>query len=63
MKETHQARLSHEMHAFRVELEIHKTVAVVQLQLKLPEHFEPQKAGNLRPGLAAHVGEVERDDA
>ena len=51
--------LSHErIHALGVILEIHKAVAVVQFHLKLPEHRKPQKAGNLRPGVAAHGGEV-----
>jgi len=58
MKEAHQAWLSRERHAFRVELEIHEAIAVVQLQLKFPEHFKSQEAGNLRPDLAAHIGEV-----
>ena len=49
----YQGWLSHErLHAFRVVLEIHKAVAVVQLHLKQPKHCKPQKAGNLRPGVA-----------
>src|ERR1039457_1499166 len=52
-------RLSHERaHALRVVLEIHKPVTVVQFHLKLPQHCEPQKAGNLRPSVAAYGGEV-----
>ena len=57
--EPYQGWLSRErVHTLWVVLEIHKPVAVVQLNLKLPEHCEPQKAGNLRPGVAAYGGEV-----
>jgi hypothetical protein len=57
-KEAYQRWLSRERHALRVVLEIYKTIAVVQLQLKQPEHCKSQKTGNLRPGVAAHGGEV-----
>jgi hypothetical protein len=41
------------VHTLRVVLEIDKTVAVVQLHLKDPQHFKPQQTGNLRSGVAA----------
>ena len=41
------------LHPFRVVLKIYKTIAVIQLHLKQPKHCKPQKAGNLRPGVAA----------
>src|ERR1019366_2182725 len=55
--------ISRKARALRVVLEIYQTIAVVQLQLKQPEHCKSQKTGNLRPGVAAHGGVVERDDA
>ncbi len=54
----YQRWLSRERHALRVVLEIYKTIAVVQLQLKQPEHCKSQKTRNLRPRVAAHGGEV-----
>jgi hypothetical protein len=58
------AALSREgVHTLRVVLEIHKTVAVVQLHLKDPQHFKPQQTGNLGPGVAAQAGKVQREDA
>jgi hypothetical protein len=53
---------SERVHALGVVLEINKAVAIVQFHLKLSQHGKPQKAGNLRPGVAAYGGEVQRDD-
>ena len=50
------------VYALGVVLEVNKPITVVQLNLKLPQHRKPQKAGYLRPGTAADGGEVQRDD-
>jgi len=53
---------SERVHTLGVVLEINKAVAIVQFHLKLPQHGKPQKAGKLRPGVAAYGGEVQRDN-